>query len=49
MDGPDVRRLTGVAGLALALLALAHFPPYLQGDPSVSACDGAARMTRATA
>jgi hypothetical protein len=41
-SGPDVRRLTGVAGLALVLLALSQFPLYMQGDPSVSAYDGAA-------
>jgi hypothetical protein len=40
--GPDVRRLTGVAGLAPVLLALGQFPLYMQGDPSVSAYDGAA-------
>jgi hypothetical protein len=40
--GPDVRRLTGVAGLALVLLALGQFPLYMQGDPSVSTYDGAA-------
>jgi len=39
---PDVRRLTGVAGLALVLLALGQFPLYTQGDPSVSAYDGPA-------
>jgi hypothetical protein len=40
--GPHFRRLTGLAGLALVLLALGQFPLYMQGDPSVSTYDGPA-------
>ncbi|MGN6362859.1 MAG: hypothetical protein ACTHNK_20990 [Thermomicrobiales bacterium] len=42
MNADRLARVTGVAGLALVVFAPGQFSLYVQGDPAISVCDGAA-------